>query len=277
MKLIADSGSTKTSWVLTKKSNIIQQITTDGINPYYQDENKICETIKEQLFTKIESINIDEIYFYGAGCASPEKNKMIADALGQFFPTSIIAVNSDLLGAARSLCGSNAGIAAILGTGSNSCFFSQDEIVKNVSPLGFILGDEGSGAVLGKKLIGDFLKNQMPKDLSDLFASTYNINAITTLDRVYKKPFPNRYLASFVPFMSENKSNKYVYNLIYDSFTEFIVRNIKQYDYQKYPIHFTGSIAYNFKEILSEVVSKQNMKLGNITQNPIEGLVRFHK
>ncbi|NCC99654.1 MAG: ATPase [Bacteroidia bacterium] len=277
MKLIADSGSTKTSWVLTEKSNIIQQITTDGINPYYQDENKICETINEQLFTKIESINIDEIYFYGAGCASPEKNKMIADALGRFFPTSVIAINSDLLGAARSLCGNNAGIAAILGTGSNSCFFSQDEIVKNVSPLGFILGDEGSGAVLGKKIIGDFLKNQMPKDLSRLFASTYNIDTMTTLDRVYKKPFPNRYLASFVPFMSEHKSNKYVYNLIYDSFTEFIVRNIKQYDYQKYPIHFTGSVAYNFKEILSEVVRKQNMKLGNITQNPIEGLVQFHK
>ncbi len=278
MKLIADSGSTKTVWFLIDNNgNLLQKICTDGLNPFYQTEEQVSDVIEKQLKPQLASNATDYIYFYGAGCAFPEKNTIIQSGILSVLQVAGIEVNSDLLGAARGLCGKEAGIACILGTGSNSCFYQNGLIHKNVSPLGFILGDEGSGAVLGKKLIGDYLKNQLPKDLQDSFTQKYELSAAEILDRTYKQVFPNRYLASFVPFLYEHKSSVYVQHLVSQSFSEFFIRNVQQYDYQSYPVHFTGSVAYYFQDILSDVAKRAGLTLGKIDQSPMQGLLEYHK
>ena len=278
MKLIADSGSTKTVWFLIDNNgNLLQKICTDGLNPFYQTEEQVADVIKNQLKPQLANNAIDYIYFYGAGCAFPENNAIIQSGILMVLQVAGIEVNSDLLGAARGLCGKESGIACILGTGSNSCFYQNGLIHKNISPLGFILGDEGSGAVLGKKLIGDYLKNQLPQDVENSFAQKYGISTAEILDRTYKRAFPNRYLASFVPFLYEHKNNAYVQRLVAQSFSEFFTRNVQQYDYQSYPVHFTGSIAYYFQDILSDVAKQNTITIGKIEQSPMQGLLKYHK
>ncbi|MGL5318340.1 MAG: ATPase, partial [Bacteroidales bacterium] len=169
MILIADSGSTKTSWALVDQGGMVFEYSTLGINPFFQTSEEIHEDINKNLYPKIKQITVDEIFFYGAGCALPEKKEIVASVLREFYPNAVVYVESDLLGAARSLCKNTPGIACILGTGSNSCFYNGESIVKNVSPLGYILGDEGSGAVLGKLFVADCLKNQMPARIVDRF------------------------------------------------------------------------------------------------------------
>ena len=203
MILIADSGSTKTCWCVVSNGELLSQVITDGINPFYQTDLEIIALLDTQLIPKLENIEIDQIYFYGAGCSFPEKKVLVSRALVRFFSNAMIEIQSDLLGAARSLFQHKKGIACILGTGSNSCFYNGVEIVENVSPLGFILGDEGSGAVLGKLFVADCLKNQLPVALKEKFLSKYDLTPAIILDNVYKKPFPNRFLAQFTPFLLE--------------------------------------------------------------------------
>jgi len=277
MKLLADSGSTKTAWVVLNEngSNSVEYI-TDGLNPFFQTVQSVQQTIQNQLLPHIDANSISEIYFYGAGCAFPEKNAIIEEGLRTVFASATIHVASDLLGAARGLCGMQDGIACIMGTGSNSCMYQDGKIVHNVSPLGYILGDEGSGAVLGKLLVGDYLKNQMPTHLASAFLTTYQLTPAIILDRVYKQAFPNRFLASFSPFLSAHKHEPYVQALLHRSFTDFFVRNIQQYDYQHHTAHFTGSIAYYFQDILQQVAQEKGVAVGVIEQTPMPGLVRFH-
>jgi N-acetylglucosamine kinase-like BadF-type ATPase len=278
MKLLADSGSTKTAWIVLneKGANAVEYL-TDGLNPFFQTEQSVQQTIENQLIPQIEAKSISEIFFYGAGCAFPEKNAIIEEGLRAVFVRATIHVASDLLGAARGLCGMQDGIACIMGTGSNSCMYQDGQITHNVSPLGFILGDEGSGAVLGKILLGDYLKNQLPSNLSDAFATQFELSRATILDRVYKQAFPNRFLASFSPFLSAHKHEPYVQALLHRSFTDFFVRNVQQYDYRNYAVHFTGSIAYYFQDILQQVAQEQGVAVGVIEQTPMPGLVRFHR
>jgi len=277
MILITDSGSTKTNWSIAQNGLSIQSAHTPGINPYFQSQTEIENLIGEILIPQL-SINPKElkaIYFYGAGCAF-DKIEIVKSALTNYFPIDSIEVNSDLLGAARAICGKEAGIACIMGTGSNSCFYDGKQIVKNISPLGFILGDEGSGAALGKLLVGDLLKEMLPITLKEKFLSQFNLTPAQIIENVYRKPFPNRFLASLSPFIAENIQEPAIYQLALNSFKSFIDRNVKKYDYQNYTTNFVGSIAHYYKEILKEAATQTGIQLGNIEQSPINGLITYH-
>ena len=277
MKLIADAGSTKTDWIVTNNSLITKQIKTKGINPFYQTESDIIQLISTEIKSQIDEIEINEIYFYGAGCTT-EKQPIVANALKASFTNAKIEVDSDLLAAARALCGHSEGIACILGTGSNSCFYNGENITQNTPPLGFILGDEGSGAYLGKTLVSDFLKRQMPDNIADLFANKYRLTTKEAVENVYRQPLPNRYLAQFTPFLSENIAEPYCYNLVFDSFIAFFARNIVHYpDFCTLPIAFTGSVAYHFADVLEVAAYEFGLNFSHITQAPIDGLAEFHK
>jgi len=277
MILIADSGSTKTEWQFISDDNsVFETCFTKGINPFYQSTEEIIKSLEESPILK--DINPASIYFYGAGCANTEKILIVEDALKSFFGAKNILIDSDLTGAARSLCQKEEGIACILGTGSNSCHYNGKNIISNVSPLGFIIGDEGSGAVLGKKLLGDILKNQLLKEIIDLFFNTYHTDRAEILDHIYKKPFPNRYLAQYTRFISANIQHKELKQLVIESFKEFIQRNLLQYqNISQLPIHFTGSIAFYFEEQLNEALLSFDLNPGTICQSPMEGLIRYHQ
>jgi Predicted N-acetylglucosamine kinase len=275
MILIADSGSTKTDWCLVEDGKRIKSILTKGMNPYFQTEEEIGEEIVSSLLPHIENYSIEMVDFYGAGC-TPEKKDVVKKAIETNLNIPTISVNSDLLAAARGVCGRNAGIVCIMGTGSNSCFFDGNNIVSNVSPLGFILGDEGSGAVLGKYLVGDVLKNQLPEFLKEKFLKQFDLTAGDIIDRVYRKPFPNRFLASLSPFLIQNIEVPEVCNLVKRCFFDFFKRNVTQYDYKNYDVHMVGSVAFYYKEILEEVAKEFDIRIGNIMQQPMEGLVAYH-
>lgn len=272
--LIADSGSTKTEWTLIN-NNQTHTFKSAGINPFYAEKKEIVATIKSAAIPPLDPA--DKIYFYGAGCINSEKCSFVSSAINEVFPCEVIFVATDLLGAARSLCQNTPGIACILGTGSNSCFYDGKDIVTNVSPLGFILGDEGSGAVLGKKLIADILKKQLPSHIIQLFFDSYKTTSAEILEAVYKKPFPNRYLAQFTRFISLNITFSELETIVLQSFAEFVSRNVMQYKEAKATqIHFTGSIAYVFREQLAKTMREFDLNLGKIVQNPMEGLSTYH-
>jgi glucosamine kinase len=274
--LIADSGSTTTDWCLINKDGLVKSINTQGINPFMQTGNEILHLLDDCNLIK-EFAQTDRIVFYGAGCINNEKKEIVKSALRTHFDLSSIEVESDLLAAARGLCGAKQGIACILGTGSNSCYFDGEQIVKNVSPLGYILGDEGSGAVLGKKLLGDVLKNQLPQHVIEQFKIHIKMDVSELMNRVYRQPFPNRFLASLTTFIKANLHEPLVYQLVFDEFRLFIQRNLMQYErIKELPIHFTGSIAYHFSSVLADAFNADNLKIGDITQNPIEGLIKYH-
>jgi glucosamine kinase len=277
MKLVADSGSTKTTWFLFADSGIVEtSCETSGINPFYQQSSEIVKTLRDEYTMSAEGI--DSLYFYGAGAAGEARKNELRTALEAFFEVKNLHIESDLLAAARSLCGTSPGIAAIMGTGSNSCYYDGQQIVHNVSPLGYVLGDEGSGAVLGKKLLSDVLKNQLPEHLIKAFFETYGLSQAEIMDRIYRKPFPNRFMAGFTPFLSAHIHESSLHELVLKSFREFFIRNISQFPQaSEYPVHFTGSIARYFSNILKEAAQLQGFTVGNIVQAPMEGLIRYHR
>ena len=276
MQLIADSGSTKTNWSVVDKGIQHKKFLTTGINPFYQSEEEITSLVNEFVLNEVSSFHIEMIWFYGAGCAFPDKKSMIHNALSASFKNAVIEVESDLLAAARSLFQNEEGIACILGTGSNSCHYDGNQIIQNVSPLGFILGDEGSGAVLGKLLVADCLKNQLPDWLKEKFLDEYELTPAILLENVYKKPFPNRFLARFTPFLNEHIEESTIFNLVYNSFEAFFVRNIFQYPLENLKVSFTGSVAWNFRDTLEIVASECNIPIEKIVQDPMEGLILYH-
>ena len=278
MILIADSGSTKTDWCMAEKRVAIKRIPTKGMNPFFQSEDEMVEEMKHSLLPELDGKRPEAVYFYGAGCAF-DKVEIVRRAISRVLSLDMAAieVNSDMLAAARSVCGHEAGIACILGTGSNSCFYNGKEIEANVSPLGFILGDEGSGAVLGKLFIGDLLKNQLPAGLKEKFLERYQLTPADIIDRVYRKPFPNRYLATLSPFISEHITIPEVRQLVKQSFKAFLVRNVMQYDYQHYAVGFNGSVAWYYRDILEEALSETGLKMGIIIKAPMEGLLKYHQ
>lgn len=276
MILIADSGSTKTAWTLVEKADNV--IKTDGINPVFMNSGCVEEILRSQLLPQLgEQAIVTEIYFYGAGCANQEKNNVVKQALQNVFGDIKIEIASDLLGAARGLCKHQSGIACIMGTGSNSCLYENGNISWNVPALGFILGDEGSGAVLGKLLMGNLFKNQLPDVVKQDFEQTYGLTMMDVIEKVYRTPLPNRFLASFGPFISKHINQPAVYNMVYDALESFIVRNVKQYPYTELPVYFTGSIAYYFADILHLLADKHGFTIGRIDQDPLQGLVEFHQ
>ena len=274
--LIADGGSTKTDWTIVAGNQEIDRIKTRGINPFFQTEEEISAEIRDNLVPRIKkSDSIEAVYFYGAGCAFPEKNEILRRSVTDYLPVPV-EVGSDLLAAARALCGHNPGIACILGTGSNSCLYDGKDTVNNISPLGFILGDEGSGAVLGKLLVGDVLKNQLPVALQEVFFAESGLTPAIIMEKVYKQPFPNRFLASLSPFLLRHIEEPAIYNLVSNSFRAFFARNVMQYDCRDHPVHLIGSIAWYYQAILKDVAREFGLRLGTIVQSPVQGLVRYH-
>ena len=284
MILIADSGSTKTDWALLTANGQSTRVQTDGINPFFQNEDAVRETVSNQLLPKIGHLlwagTITHVFFYGAGC-TPEKSPIVAAAVRSVFKKAQVEVASDMVGAARALLKQEKGIACILGTGSNSCYYNGSSIEWGVPALGFILGDEGSGAVLGKRLVADVLKNQLPESVKNKFLTQYNVTQADIIEHVYRQPFPNRYLASFSRFCAENIEEESVRRLVYDHFEQFVQRNLEQYftpqTKQQMPVGFVGSIAYYYRDILTEVLQAHGMRLQQIMQAPMEGLMEYHK
>lgn len=277
MILIADSGSTKTDWVLCDKGEIVTRIKTQGLNPTIQSAEDILAVLTNELAGKINADMPESVHFYGAGCAYDNANRRMQTALEATFTTKDIHINSDLLAAARALCGHEEGIACILGTGSNSCLFDGSNIIDNTPSLGFILGDEGSGAHLGRQLVSDCIKKQLSKELREKFFSRYQLDKATILERVYRTPLPNRWLASFTPFLSENKKNAEIQTLLKHCFTQFFQRNTMVYRKSWLPIHIIGGVGVNFVQEIKETAESLGLSIGKIVESPMEGLIEFHK
>lgn len=276
MILLADGGSTKVDWCLVDKGRLVKQVFTRGANPFFRTREDISEELKLSLLPEMEGFNIEKVYFFGAGCAYPEKNEIVRAAIADHIHAPVIEVGSDLLAAAKGLCGRNKGIACIIGTGSNSCFYDGAEIKENVSPLGYILGDEGSGAVLGRLFLGACLKNQLTEGLKEKFLKHFDLTPAAILEKVYKQPLPNRFLASLSPFILEHIEDETVYTLVYNAFKDFFVKNVMQYDYKNNEVHLTGSLAYHYQDVLRTVAADLHITIGTITQLPMEGLIKYY-
>ena len=295
MILIADSGSTKVHWCLVTASGQCSDVFTDGINPLFQTCDAMRNSISNQLLPKIAPLlwagTLTHVFFYGAGC-TPEKKVFVQRALEAVFKKAEVFVESDMLGAARGLLGHKAGVACILGTGSGSCYYDGENIDWCVPSLGYILGDEGSAAVLGKRLVGDLLKNQLEgaqntdrctdriqtelPSLKELFFEEYETSMADIIENVYRQPFPNRYLAKLSKFCADHIDDPRIHDLVYEHFVQFIRRNLVQYKTDQ-PIGFVGSIAYYYRPVLEEAMRAEGLPMGIVLKDPIEGLKEFHK
>jgi glucosamine kinase len=279
MILIADSGSTKTDWTLVDAVNKTSQYKTAGFNPYFQSTEDILKELRANLLPHlgIDIASPISIFFYGAGCSSEAKCKIVQDALIQAFPGSKVDVEHDLLAAARALCGKEEGVASILGTGSNSCYYDGREIKEHVFSLGYILGDEGSGAYLGKKLLQHYLYGELPAELHENFVAKYRETREEMLDNIYKKPLPSRYLASYSRFLLENISHPFVKRVVSEGFEDFFNRHICKYTkYREIPFHCVGSVGFRYKDILTQVAESKGISVGKIIETPIQALTSYH-
>lgn len=277
-KLIADSGSTKTRWACMTSGQKPEIFVTSGINPVTMKHSEIAELLDNDVTPKIADRVIDEIFFYGAGCGSEKICNEMANMLANATGCKKINVESDLLGAARALCGHSSGIACILGTGSNSCLFDGEEIAEHVSPLGFILGDEGSGAVIGRTLMGNILKRQLPEEIAETFQQEYNLSAADVIDRVYRQPMPNKFLASLMPFVSRHITHPAIEEMVVEQFQQFFKRNVMNYtNVKEQPIYFTGSVAHHFSAQLHKAAQTMSLSIASITANPLPQLLKYHE
>jgi glucosamine kinase len=276
MILLADSGSTKTEWGLLDGTTIKARFFTAGLNPYFVDSQFVTTEVENHFPEDIDRKKVDKVYFYGAGCSSAERCGVIRNGLTVFFDNAQITVNHDIYGAAVALFGNKPGIAMILGTGSNSCVYNGSEITANIPALGYILGDEGSGAFFGLQLVKDYLNDEMPTQIRDKFIEKYPFTREEILDSVYKKPFPNRFLASFAPFLSENNNEEYIRELVLNGFDLFFKRHILPYENaHEYNLGSVGSVGYFLSDCLNETAKKFNFKSIHIIRSPMEGLINF--
>jgi N-acetylglucosamine kinase-like BadF-type ATPase len=276
VKLIADSGSTKTEWcVLKGKKPFI--FTSQGMSPYFVNSAGMEKILLEEVFPHLKNDNIKEVFFYGTGCKNPSNVKMVKKVFQKLFNGALINVDNDLSGAAKSLCLHQKGIACILGTGSNSCYYNGKRIVKNSPGIGFILGDEGSGAYLGKKVIQHFLYHIFDDELRAKFDAKFLTTDSEILEAVYRKPLPNRYLASFAIFLAENRGHYMIENIIEDGLNEFFYTHLIRYrESAKSPVHFTGGIAFGFKDVVEQLCNDYELQIGKVYKSPMEGLIQYH-
>ena len=271
--LIADSGSTKTEWALVSESGV-QRAVTAGLNPMHRTDEDI-ETILRQEFT-LPTDGVEALWFYGAGCV-PSACGTMAEALRRVIGTKNVAVESDLVGAARGLLDREAGVVCILGTGSNSALYDGERIVRNVPPLGYLLGDEGSGADLGKRLINSALKGLLPADLTEAFHRETASDTASIIEAVYRKPGAGRFLAGFSPFLHRHLDRPEIRAIVDATFSDFVDRNILSYsDIKNSPIAFTGSVAFYFERPLREVFSRYKLNISRVEQTPMNGLIQYH-
>lgn len=276
IKLIADSGATKAEWCLIhngKKKTVF----TQGISPYFLNTEQIRNLLLKELKPKLKNVQVDEVYYYGTGCANPENAKSVKKAVRQVFAQAKVDVTHDLMAAARALCGRKKGIACILGTGSNSCYYDGKKIIRNSPGLGYVLGDEGSGAYLGKKVIQYYLYKIFDDELRGRFDLTYTTNAAEILENVYKKPLPNRYLAGFTKFLADNRGHYMIENIIEDGLNDFFFTHLCKYrETWALPVSFAGSVAFGFKDVLLHLCNSYEFELGTVMKNPMEGLIKYH-
>ncbi|MFY0627251.1 MAG: N-acetylglucosamine kinase [Reichenbachiella sp.] len=277
MILVADSGSTKTEWRIIDQNGEITQIRSEGVNPNYLPHDQIQVIISNGLGENLKK-PIDQIYFYGSGCGSEINQNIIRDIFNELYPNAVTQVGHDLLAAARALCGREPGIACILGTGSNSCLFDGREIIHNVQSLGYLLGDEGSGSWLGKKLLLAYFHGNLPEKIKRNFENRFAKEGVGIIQELYAAEVPVRYLAQFSKFIFQNIKDPFLYRLVYDAFLEFVNINIAPYKgYQELPISFTGSVAFYFGNILRQVGIDQGLHFKHIVEGPIAGLTLYHK
>ncbi len=277
MILVADSGSSKTDWLLAVPQQEPLQFRTGGLNPYFHTEKEIVKILQDQGADLVaHAADVTEIYFFGAGCSSPDRHEILSNALSWLFPKAYISVDSDVLGSAYATCGSEKGLCCVLGTGSNISFFDGEDVHSGKHGLGYVLGDEGSGTWFGKALITDFLYGNMPEDIHALFDKNYGLNKEIVINNVYQKPAANSYLASFAKFLNEIRTSEYCQSLLTRGFMEFIETDIQSYpQYHKYKCHFVGSIAYVFADELKALCAANGVQTGKIIKQPIFDLLQF--
>jgi len=277
MILVADSGSSKTDWLLNLPGEEVKPFRTPGLNPYFLSEKEIIKIMNDKATDLVAfSDKITEIYFFGAGCSSPDRHEIVSNALSTIFPKAYISIDSDLLGSAYATCGHEKGLCCVLGTGSNISFFDGEEIHSGQHGLGFVLGDEGSGTWFGKAMITDFLYGRMPADIHGLFNKAYSLDKTTVINNVYLKPGANSYLASFAKFLNSIRETDYGQTLLKKGLVEFIETNIKSYpQYHRYKCNFVGSIAYVFADELKALCAENEIRIGKIIRQPIADLLEF--
>ncbi len=275
--LIADSGATKTEWCFLqgKKKKIVQ---TQGLSPFFLNTQGIIEILNKELWPKLKGINFDQIYFYGTGCSNKDNNKIVALALKAQQPKAKINVDHDMMGAAKSLCHNAKGVACILGTGSGACFFDGKKITKTRNGLGYALGDEGSGSYLGRKILQYYLYETFDLELRIAFEKKYNTTRQEILENVYKKPFPQRYMASFCTFLSEHRGHYMIENIIEDSLFDFFFKHLNKINESwKHPIHFVGSLSFYFKDVIKDLCANYGFTIGNVYKKPMDGLIKLYQ
>lgn len=276
MLIVSDSGSTKADWLLTDFKNLKLEFSTPGFNPFFHDENFILSELHKNRGLTHYAKELKEVKFYGAGCSSAERNKIIENAFKNFFVNADILVEHDMLGASIAACGDTPGIVCILGTGSNACYYDGREVAECNHGLGYILGDEGSGSWFGKKLLSYYIYKLLPKEIENDMMQQFHLTKESVVNAVYNKPDANVYLASFAKYLSSHKEHRFIVELVRKGFTEFYETNIAAYpESKKYPVHFIGSIAFHFNHILKEVAHKNNFRIGNIIVKPVDDLLRY--
>lgn len=277
MILIADSGATKTHWVLINGQSVIEEIYTPGFNPYYYNTDDFEKSLQNDLAIKVPKGKLSHVYFYGSGISSDANEKIVKTAIHNVFPDTLIETYHDLHGAAIALLGNKSGIACILGTGSNSCLWDGQNVVANVPSLGYFLGDEGSGTYIGKLFVRDVLIGDADKEMTEIFYKENNLDFSATLDKIYKEPNPNQFLAKQTKLLRQHTDNDYCVGVINRAFDDFVkVQLFKYPGYDSLPVCFIGSIAANFIDILEEVLQKHGIKLGRVMKEPMEGMLEYH-
>ncbi|MEP7233551.1 MAG: N-acetylglucosamine kinase [Ginsengibacter sp.] len=276
MILIADSGTSKTNWCLIEHDGSKHYFNTEGFNPYFVDSNYIVNSLRQNMHEGILCDQIKAVYYYGAGCF-PGKDFVLSDSIKAVFNHAKIFIELDLLAAARALLGSSPGFAAILGTGTNTCIYDGEKITENIDSLGYILGDEGSGTSIGKKLLGDYIRGYMPGEITKLIYETFHLDKEAIFERMYGQPFGNIFCADFSKFVADNIGQTYFYELVKNSFKDLFENLVMHYpNYKSYAFNCVGTIAYIFKDILLEVAREYDMLPGKIIKAPIDGLVEYH-
>ena len=277
MIIIADSGGSKIDWRLLKKNGTIVQANSPGFNPYYQPLHHLISIVEEHLVPKVDEA-VEKIFYYGTGVSSEKNQIVIQDAFAKYWPNARIEIGWDLLAAARALCGTEKGIACILGTGSNSCLYDGEKIIDNVANLGWILADEGSGTYIGKQFIFDYFRKDVPEKLAEQFQQRFPFSREEVLEKVYQGEKPGAFLASFSKFIFQHLKEPYCYQLIYNSFADFYQNNVMKYEnYQNTKVHFTGSVAFYFSDVLRQVANDKGITVKNILEGPIAGLTLYHQ
>lgn len=276
MLLVADSGSTKTDWGLVHGSGQ-EKYSTIGYNPYFIGSDGIYLSLLKELAPRLDAAAVKNVFFYGAGCSTPENNSVVHAALSKVFTNAKVSVEHDLLGAARALLKEQRGFAAIIGTGSNTCVYNGKHIEHNIDSLGYLLGDEGSGSYIGKKIVRDFMRGYLPGELNKRFIERFDLTAPEIFHKLYHQPGPNRFLAGFCRFAAEHKNEEYTQQILEQCFTDFFTQQVSRYpEYRKYAFNCVGSVGHIFREELQRVAVRFGMRVEKLIPAPIGELVQYH-